>query len=208
MPCVGAPVSQDALRPALGRSVVWQVAFRLLRRAKGGCLPSPQREALTHFTRPLRVLKHADARRDVQSIVVLFASSATLSDACLSARPKGRSGRSELCVVISRQVPTCLRNHALIADRPDRQRECEMGYRFPKSPGHPTTRPFGFAALLGWTGVAGEVVIKLVASLLRHPMTLFPVSPALLARVNGTAVRARCTAADGPHAERGSHQGY
>ena len=53
-------------------------------------------------------------------------------------------------------------------------------------PGHPTTRPFGFAALLGLTGVAGEVVIKLVAALLRHPMTLFPVSPALLARVNGT----------------------
>ena len=108
------------------------------RRAKGGAAcPAPQREALTHFTHPLRVLKHADARRDVQPIVVLLASSATLSDACLSARPAGRSGRSALCVVISRQVPTCLRNHALIADRPERQRACEMGWRFPKSPGAP-----------------------------------------------------------------------
>ena len=35
-------------------------------------------------------------------------------------------------------------------------------------------------------GGGGEVVIKLGSSSLRHPMTLFPVSPALLARVNGT----------------------
>ena len=90
-------------------------------------VPRGFREALTHFIRPLRVIQHADARRDVQPIVVLLASSATLSDACLSARPAGLSGRSALCVVISRQVPTCLRNHALIADRPERQRACEVG---------------------------------------------------------------------------------
>ena len=56
------------------------------------------------------------------------------ADACLSARPTGRSGWAALCVVISRQVPTCLRNHALIAVQPECQKACGINPRFPESP--------------------------------------------------------------------------
>ena len=57
-------------------------------------------------------------------------------------------------------------------------------------PGHPTTRPFGFAALLDLSGWPARGTTKLVAALLRHPVALFPDKSALLARTDGTRVRA------------------
>ena len=53
-------------------------------------------------------------------------------------------------------------------------------------PGHPTTRPFGFAALLD---LSGSHKTRGLCPL-RHPVALFPDKSALLARVNGEWVRA------------------
>ena len=150
-------------------------------------MPSPPRAVIANSTRPLRVLKRADARRDARPIVVLLASSATQSDACLSARPAGRSGRSALCVMASRQVPTCLRNHALIASRPERQRACGVDYYCPSIPRAPDYAALRVRCVARFIGVAGEVSHKTRGLCpLRHPVALFPDKSALLARVNGT----------------------
>ena len=63
-------------------------------------------------------------------------------------------------------------------------------FAFPASQGAPGYAALRVRCVARFIGETSPATQKLVATLLRHPMALFPDKSALLARVNGTRVRA------------------